>query len=269
MITNGLPAWLKNEETYTPSKDRDAFINKSILSLLGVISRIRSQSVYSQGKYQANAAIKLVFTLLLAVLVSLSSQFIFIIAVAACLLLRLSAMKANMILKILKPTLTFTLVTFIILLPSLLMGNPYSAMTITPKVFCTILAVGILSRTTRWDMLTSALRVLLLPNLFIFVLDITLKYIVMLGELTLHMLNALKLRSVGKNKGKYTALSGVAGTMFLKSRAMAEDMHAAMQCRGFTGEYRYHIECHFNPADAGYIAAALTMILAFIFAGRL
>jgi cobalt/nickel transport system permease protein len=48
----------------------------------------------------------------------------------------------------------------------------------------------------------------------------------------------LKLRSVGRNKEKYTSVSGVAGTMFIKSKEMSEEMYEAMECRGFTGEYK-------------------------------
>ena len=37
---------------------------------------------------------------------------------------------------------------------------------------------------------------------------------------------------------KLKALSGVLGISFLKSGEMAEEMHTAMCCRGFTGEYK-------------------------------
>jgi cobalt/nickel transport system permease protein len=52
------------------------------------------------------------------------------------------------------------------------------------------------------------------------------------------MLYALKLRSVGRNHDKTASLSGVAGTVFLKSKEAAEEMYAAMECRGFSGTYR-------------------------------
>ena len=50
----------------------------------------------------------------------------------------------------------------------------------------------------------------------------------MLGEFTLEMLYALKLRSVGKNRNKYGSLGGIAGTLFVKSREMSEEMSGAM-----------------------------------------
>ena len=52
--------------------------------------------------------------------------------------------------------------------------------------------------------------------MFIFVFDITIKYIVIFGEFSLNMLYALKLRSVGKSKNKSTSLSGIIGTTVYK-----------------------------------------------------
>jgi cobalt/nickel transport system permease protein len=109
---------------------------------------------------------------------------------------------------------------------------------IPAKVFACVLAVNILSASTRWDHIIGALKRFRFPDLFIFVFDITIKYIVMLGEFALQMLYALKLRSVGKNRSKYGSIGGVGGTLFIKSRDMSEDMYYAMECRGFTGEYR-------------------------------
>jgi cobalt/nickel transport system permease protein len=37
-----IPEWLLKNEEYTPIKDKDTFINKSILSLFSLIARIRS-----------------------------------------------------------------------------------------------------------------------------------------------------------------------------------------------------------------------------------
>ena len=97
--------------------------------------------------------------------------------------------------------------TLVILLPAALWGNYYSIVMITPKVFATVMAVNMLSRSAPWRSITGALKVFFIPDIFIFVLDITIKYIVLLGEFALNMLYSVKLRSVGRNKGKYTSIS--------------------------------------------------------------
>jgi len=82
------------------------------------------------------------------------------------------------------------------------------------------------------------------------------------------MFIALKLRSVGRNRSKQRALGGVAGSIFLFSRAMAEDMYAAMACRGFTGTYRIRRGIRPGLIDIAFIAANTFTVWFFLRFGR-
>ena len=266
MIKNApLPEWLLREEKYIPAKDKDAFIDKSILSVLGALSRIRAQGTRREGRFRAHAAFKLAFTLLLIALMSLSGSFSFVITTVVLLLGWVSRLLAADIARVLRNSLIAALFTAVILLPAAFLGNPYSLELITPKVFASVTAVGLLSLGTRWNELTAGLKSFFIPDLFIFVLDIAVKYILLLGEFTLNMFYALKLRSVGKNKGKHSSLSIIAGTMFLRSREMASEMHSAMECRGFSGEYKRPSRFGFNAWDALLLFAAAALTLLFIY----
>jgi len=264
----GIPQWMYTEENYSPRSDRDTFINKSILSIFSILSRIKTQGVGTEGKYSVNAVFKVAFTFMLLILLSISQSSSFVIVVMVYLLAVLSLMEAKMIVKILKVSLIMTLFTFVILLPAALGGNIYSGIMITSKVFATITAVNILSHSTRWSSITSALKRFFVPDIFILVLDITIKYIVMLGDFMLNMLYALKLRSVGRNKSKYTSLSGIAGTMFIESKEMADNMYNAMECRGFTGEYHVCSHFKFTAIDFAYIMMNIAILLIFLYFGR-
>ena len=68
-------------------------------------------------------------------------------------------------------------------------------------------------------------------------MDITLKYIVLLGNLITDLLTSLQLRSVGKNNKKYSSIGGVMGVTFVRGTEMNRQMYEAMQCRGFTDDY--------------------------------
>jgi len=263
-----IPDWLLNDQRYSPQSDKDTFINKSILSLLGVLSKIKTRSAGKIKKHQVHAAIKVACTLFLVVLLSLSGNFTFIIIVNVYLLAVLSLMEARDIVNILKVSFVMSFFTFVVLFPAFLWGNTYSSIMITSKVFATITAVNILSHSTKWSAVTNALKRFFVPDIFILVLDITLKYIVMLGDFALNMFYALKLRSIGRNRSKYTALSGIAGTLFIRSKEMAEEMYAAMECRGFTGEY--HVYSHFKlaMADAAYIVIHAGIFAGFLYLGR-
>jgi cobalt/nickel transport system permease protein len=80
------------------------------------------------------------------------------------------------------------------------------------------------------------------------------------------MLHALKLRSVGRNAGKTASLSGVAGTLFLVSKEMAEEMYGAMECRGFTGEYRARSGLRLRSSDLVLTVATGLLGAAFFWA---
>lgn len=264
-----IPDWLHKNEEYMPQSDKDAFIDKSILSLLHILSRIKTQDSRKTSKFKVNAAFKVVFTFLLIVMLSITQSAAFIVTVNVYLLVVLCLMDARDILKILKVSLLMSFFTFVILLPTAIWGDSHSIIMITSKVFATITAVNILSHSTKWNSITGALKIFFVPDIFILVLDITIKYIVMLGNFALNMLYSLKLRSVGRNISKYTSLSGVAGTMFIKSKEMAEDMYSAMECRGFTGEY--HVSHHFKfaLADFGYIVVSVGIVVAFLYFERM
>jgi len=264
-----MPEWLLKGENYTPQSDKDTFVNKSILSLLMVISKIKTQDSGKIERYKVNASIKVVFTLMLLVLLSISRSFLFVIIINVYLLLVLSSMESDRIVKILRVSFVMAFFTFIIMLPAVFWGNSFSCVMITTKAFASITAVGILSHSTRWSYITSALKRFYVPDIIIFVLDITIKYIVMLGDFTLNMLYALKLRSVGRNKNKYASLSGIAGTMFIISKEMSEDMYYAMECRGFTGEYHIYNKFRFTMTDVAYTLINLGIIFIFLYFERI
>lgn len=265
MNNTPLPEWLTKGENYIPAKEKDAFIDKSILSVLGVLSRIRAQGSRRAKGLQAHAETKLALTLLLIVLLAVSRSSAFVLVLSVGLLCRLCVMRAEDIAAVLKSSAIATLFTAAVLLPAGFMGNWHSLGMITPKVFASVTLAALLARGTRWNSLTEALKVFFLPDLFIFVLDITIKYILLLGEFALNMLYALRLRSVGRNSSKHTSLSGVAGTMFLKSGEMAGELHAAMECRGFTGEYLRPKKLSINALDAAAFATAAASIFLFIY----
>jgi cobalt/nickel transport system permease protein len=266
--TQVLPEWMQESESYEPRADRDAFVNKSILSLLLILSKIKAQDSGKASKYQVNVTLKVAYTFLLVVLLSISRSFTFVILINVYLLAILSMMDAKDIIKVLRVSIIMAFFSFIILLPAAFWGNSYSIIMITSKVFATITAVNILSHTTKWNAITGALKRFFVPDIFILVLDITIKYIVMLGEFALNMMYSLKLRSVGKNDRKYNSLSGVAGTLFIKSKEMAEDMYHAMACRGYTGEYHTQSKFNFTIIDLPYSMLNMGIILLFVYLGR-
>lgn len=233
-----VPEWLLKDACYLPRTDREAFLDRSILSFLSVLSKGRLRGGKEKDGGRMEPLVKILSVFIVILLVSLTKSPFFLALAGTGLLIVLSLQSGERIGIVLKTSLAAVLFTVLILLPSAFWGHGSSLAMITAKVFVSVTSVKLVSTSTEWASISGAFKRLGAPDLFILVFDIALKYITLLGEFALAMLYALKLRSVGRNVGKTASLSGIAGTLFLKSKEMAEEMYAAMECRGFTGEYQ-------------------------------
>ena len=157
------------------------------------------------------------------------------------------------------------MISIFLLLPAVFMGNPQTLANITARVYVSVTLVGILSAGTSWNKLTAGMRTFHVPSLFIFTLDITLKYISVLGEICVEILRSVSLRSVGKNPDKAKSFSGILGITFLKSSEMAEEMYASMCCRGFTGEYHKQYKYRFRKQDLLHLLLLVCCLLLFYY----
>ena len=232
-----LPSWMCESEAYEPNIDKDGFITKSAQAILGVLAKLK----WNAGKdrrFSASPSLKLCYTFLFILLTACSKNYLFSLIMVAGTILALASYPASAMKQILSGTIGAVLFSIFILLPAVFMGNPQILLTIGTKVFLSVTLIGMLSAGTAWNKLTASLRAFHIPDIFIFTLDITLKYIAVLGEICMEILTSLRLRSIGQNKKKAKAFSGILGISFLKSREMADEMYAAMCCRGFVGEYK-------------------------------
>lgn len=263
-----MPEWLLKKDNYIPLKDKNAFIDKSILSIFKVLSRFRQQTRLGSARFGINPLTKLISTLTLIIFVSLSRNFHFILIVNVFILVLINFLSIREIKYVVKASFAAAIFTFVILLPSIFLGYGNNTLMITLKVLISVASVSILTCTTHWNELIIALKIFRIPDMFIFVLDITIKYIIILGEFSLSMIYALKLRSVGRNDNKNTALSGIVGTMFIKSKEMAEEMYGAMESRGFTGTYKVYTKFKFKLVDYICITLNLNFICAYFYFDR-
>lgn len=231
-----IPDWLKEQEEYNAPQDRDGFLTRSILSLMSMLASFRAKTISYGSKYPA--PLKLIVCLAMILTTSLARNMLIVYVILAILLAHICFLSGELLVRTITTSLAAALLSVVILIPAVFLGSPQSMLTVSTKVFVSVGLIGLLASTTEWNKLTAGLAAFHIPDVFIFTLDITLKYIVILGNISMDMLNALRLRSIGRNKSKAQSISGVLGVTFLKSRQMSEEMFQAMQCRGFEGEYR-------------------------------
>ncbi len=234
-----IPEWMTKTEDYVPPKDGGAFYYKTLRSLGRVMTRLKVEGG-REGKHSLPAWLRLVILLGLIILVSVTQDRLAIMAVGALVLARLALMPAGDIWGIVKTALFAGVLAVIIFAPAVIMdpvrlGN---SLRVISKILICVTAVGEINRTTQWNHVTGALRKFHIPGVVIFIIDITFRYIVLLGKLMEDLLTAVSLRSVGRNNKKYSSVGGVMGVTFLRGTEMNKEMYEAMQCRGFTDDYK-------------------------------
>lgn len=267
MQNNELPSWLTQKQEYAPEKDKELFINSSSKRILSVLSRLKkSDGIIKAQRF--NTSLRLFAMLLLIVLTSCASNFYFVFVMLAVSVVRIALLKANAIKSLVKVLAPAEIFAFIILLPSAFMGNAHAILSVMARVFVSVTLVMGLNLSVPFTEITASLSAFHIPDVVIFTFDTTIKYIFILGDICSQMLTALKVRSIGKNKDKSKALSGIIGTAVIKSQDMAKETNNAMECRGFNGVYKSSRKKGLKPADAVYIFGVLLLVVVFIYFER-
>jgi cobalt/nickel transport system permease protein len=213
--------------------------------------------------------LKLTSAFLLILLASLSRSILFLEAAAAFELGCLCLLRVEVIARVLEKVLVAGFFAAVVLLPAFLLGRGAGVPVLCAKIFLAMLAASLFSTTTAWPSVAAAFSAFRVPDVFVMTLDMTVKYISLLGALVLEMLEALKLRSVGRDDRKIESLSALAGNLFLKSKEAVEAQHQAMECRCFSGTYRITRRSAFGWRDAIFATANLLVIALFFACGGL
>lgn len=259
MTEHNIPQWLRSNEDYKPKRDNVAFIDKSMKATLGLMSSFNLNSKSYKAK-EANTSLRLFGILLLVILTAVSHNYAFILFMIALAVVRVATLDGERIRALLKVLLPAIIISTLVLLPSIFLGNPKTPLLVISRILVSVSLVLSLSLTTSFNEITRSLKAFHVPNIIIFILDLTIKYIILLVEICEQMLIALKIRSVGKGKDKASSASGILGTIFLKANDSAELTAQAMECRGFNGQYVPRKQTKIKLIDILYIIVLCAII---------
>lgn len=124
--------------------------------------------------------------------------------------------------------------------------------------------------TTRWSRITGALASLHVPLLFISILNMAYRYIFVISEMAVGMIEARSLRTIGRleTADNRAFMSHSIAHLFIRSHFLSEEIYDAMTCRGFAGKPVSMDEFKVTAADILFIANNLILLLVLI-AGEL
>lgn len=264
-----IPDWLKTPEPYRPGTDRDGFVMRSMLSITAVLAQLRDVSA-RRARLSPTTAVKILGCLACVLLVSLARNYLFVVVVLACLLVRVCLLPQKALVRVASGALAAAGLALVVTLPAALIGQPRSALTLATKSLTSVGIVLTVAATTPVGELMDALRALGVPTQVILTLNLAFNGIVRLGETALEVLQALRLRSVGVNHHKQASMGGIGGVVLLKAERASQDTYDAMRCRGFDGTYRTEgAKLRLKPIDALWIALLVALVVLFAFTQRM
>lgn len=116
-------------------------------------------------------------------------------------------------------------------------GGMVSLLTLLEKGVLCLSAAFLLSATTPIDRLCAALRRIRVPALPVTLFLLTYRYLALMLEEVSAMVTAYRLRAPGQRGLHYRVWGSFLGQLFVRTADKGEAIYAAMQLRGFHGEF--------------------------------
>lgn len=236
-----LPAWLLDASAYEPLKDRAGFLRKNVLSLTSVLLALRADptqgaaSTLDSVLNRVSPPVRLVAVLTLVLCVSLARNMAFVWMALVAWLVLLALRPASRIRPIAGASFGIALVTLLVNLPSLLLGQTATPVRMASKSLVTVGFVVSLATSLGTEGMLAALHALHVPRRLLMVVDLAVRDVVLMGEAAVSLSEALALRSVGKDRTKTSSAAGVMGVVFVHAHTMAQARAEAMELRGYSG----------------------------------
>lgn len=139
-------------------------------------------------------------------------------------------------------------------------------LSIAIKSWMSLMAAILLSSTTRFEDMLTALRVMGFPKLLVSILSLMWRYLSLMIDEARSLTRARDSRSAGQpNKGTLAWRARVTGKMvgnlLLRSVERSERVFAAMSARGYTGEPFYRSTRPFTRRDYWILASGIILCL--------
>ncbi len=127
----------------------------------------------------------------------------------------------------------------------------HAALFLVSRVGISLSFILLLTLTTPWSSLLKALRFLQVPQIYVQVLGMTLRYLLLLSQTVREMLLAKKSRTLraGTARAEQRWIAGQVGALFRRSMHLSVEVHRAMAARGFRGEVQTLISPRVRTRD--------------------
>lgn len=257
-----LPPFLqKNECNDFEFKKSSMFLGKNLNTLSKMLDKIRFTR--NEASEKNSPYIRLLEFMILTIVISLSKNLIFLWITSLFFLSKLALFKGSTIISVIKRLFILCILSFVFILPGVIFANNVNPSLFLFRVGVNLLNLSIFSAATPFPSLVKALRQLGMPMLFVQTMDICYKYIYVLGNVTVSIIEAVKLRCIGMKEDK-RLVGAIIGQLYLSTDRYTRELYEAMVLRGYNLNNLRKKRLSFNRYDLLSVLRTVVLLIVFI-----
>ena len=201
--------------------------------------------------------------MILTIVISLSKNLIFLWITSLFFLSKLALFKGSTIISVVKRLFILCLLSFVFILPGVIFADNVNPSLFLFRVGVNLLNLSIFSASTPFPSFVKALRQLGMPMLFVQTMDICYKYIYVLGNVTVSIIEAVKLRCIGMKEDK-RLVGAIIGQLYLSTDRYTRELYEAMVLRGYNLNNLRKKRLSFNRYDLLSVLRTVVLLMIFI-----
>ncbi|WP_455539851.1 energy-coupling factor transporter transmembrane component T [Terrisporobacter sp.] len=259
-----IPQWLESDEDYKLNDKKDGYITKNLRRFDKLVKLMQRERIYNYAN-GINASLKILSLILTIVLITLSKDIYQIWICMLFITLQIALNPGEIIIDILKKSVLTFIFPLIVFAPYALYAPAGTVINYYLKIFIIMLEVQIFVASTTVYSIGQALKQLHCPDVIIFIMDIVIKYLNFSTYLMCDILQAINMRSIGRDNKKYTTIGGIFTNVFNKVKRCSEELYTAMECRGFTDTYVKVPGKSINKKDILFIVCHVIFIVIYVY----
>ncbi|BCA87035.1 cobalt permease [Enterococcus saigonensis] len=260
-----MPEWLTHQNESLLSDKKDTFLIKNQKGLLFILEKFDA-SPEKNAATPIHPTLSFLSTIGLLLVMSLTQSLLVLWICGLYFMGMLLFMPPAKSRQILSKSVVLLIMPLFVYFPSLLLHQA-NLLFIIRLPFIAFVISHYTETTTSYQLL-GLLKRWHLPNIVLFQLDITIKYIYLLAKVLLNMVKGIRARHVGNHHLKMYLGTNLIALVYLRSLDYGKKLQQAMEARGFDGTYHSQ-KIPFKKTDYWYILLQAALFLVIFLIGRI
>lgn len=263
ITSSKLPDWLNVDNAdKLKSSHRRNYIQVNIKTIIKLLDFFTTPSSFSNTK--TTPWVRLVSLIVYTIIISISTNLSYLWILSLILCSKLVILPSNTVINILKKLCCMLVVSSLILLPSIVMSHTDITLFLI-RIGLILINLSLFSTVTSWQQFIIGLRQLCIPSIVLLIMDITIKYIYVLGMFLEELLYSIRLRTLGQRVDSQV-MGVLLGQLYLSTKERTTQTYQAMLLRGYSYEAKSHSSGRhftFNYYDLGVIIEIISLVIVF------